>query len=342
MWDLIIDWLIGYKGVRVGEASNPGPESFFRIAFGNVSSMILHQNYLNTVPCDVFGLCETRLNDTGVRLIQDWLQELNWTLPLSQRPISVVTIIYRIWAATRARQCVGWQEMWIHTGQHGCRAKHNVSDVLARISVAMETAMLNGEQLVGAAVDFAKAFDNIPTTIALAVLRRMGLDPKVLDPLTTMYAVLKRRLKMKVYLGEPFRGTNGIMQGDLLSCMVLNGLVSVLSNFLDRDSRKLVNQSYVDDMTLLISDERQLQHDFDKLMVFLTDTKQEINIKKTYVFGVNSPAPKINVIDKFLLEKEFIKILGVIFGFTGGRLKLRYSDNDLAWVSETSSQSRAS
>ena len=79
MWSLIIDWLIGYKGVRVGEASNPGPESPFRIGFGNVSSVILHQNYLNTMPCDVFGLCETRLNDTGIRLIQDSLQELNWT-----------------------------------------------------------------------------------------------------------------------------------------------------------------------------------------------------------------------------------------------------------------------
>ena len=79
MRTLIITWLIGYTGVRVGEASNPGPENSFRIGFGNVSSMILHQDYLNTVPCDVFGLCETRLNDTGIRLIQDSLRDLNWT-----------------------------------------------------------------------------------------------------------------------------------------------------------------------------------------------------------------------------------------------------------------------
>ena len=196
----------------------------------------------------------------------EWTPDLTWAAVtlnskgegsplLSQRPISVMSIIYRMWTATRARQCMGWQEMWIRRGQHGCRAKHSVSDVLARISVVMETAMLIGEPLVGAPVDFAKELDNIPTTIALAVLRRMGLDPKVLNPLTTMYAVQKRRFKVKGYLDEPFRATNGIMQGDPLSCMVLNGLVSVLSDYLDKNAGKQENQSYMDDMTLLTSGE---------------------------------------------------------------------------------------
>ena len=161
----------------------------------------------------------------------EWPLELTWaavtlipkgegSLPLSQRPISVMSIVYRIWAATRARQCLTWQEYWIHKGQHGCRPKHSTSDALARISVTMESAMLNGEELVGAAVDFAKAFDNVPTAIGLAILRRMGLDVRVLAPLTTMYASLKRRFKIKGFLGKMFRATNGIMQGDPLSCMV--------------------------------------------------------------------------------------------------------------------------
>ena len=44
-------------------------------------------------------------------------------------------------SARRARQCMAWQESWIH------RAKHKVSDVVARVSVAMETTMLDGEEL---------------------------------------------------------------------------------------------------------------------------------------------------------------------------------------------------
>ena len=75
----IVVWQVSFNGIRVGEASHPGPASLLRIAFGNVSSMILHQDYINTLPCDVFGLCETRLNETGIRLIHESLKDLNWT-----------------------------------------------------------------------------------------------------------------------------------------------------------------------------------------------------------------------------------------------------------------------
>ena len=82
----------------------------------------------------------------------------------------------------------------------------------------MEAAFLNGEQLVGVAVDFAKAFDNIPIAVALALLKKLGASDLMLNPLISMYAVLKRRFKIKGYLREVFRATNGIMQGCPFSC----------------------------------------------------------------------------------------------------------------------------
>ena len=39
--------------------------------------MILHQNYKNTVPCDVLGMSETRLTATGIRSIHESLEEIN-------------------------------------------------------------------------------------------------------------------------------------------------------------------------------------------------------------------------------------------------------------------------
>ena len=52
-----------------------------------------------------------------IELNVEWPSELTWGavtlipkgeggLPLSQRPISVLSIVYRMWAATRARQCM--------------------------------------------------------------------------------------------------------------------------------------------------------------------------------------------------------------------------------------------
>ena len=116
-------------------------------------------------------------------------------LPLSQRPLSVMSIVYRIWAAVR----VCSRPIWVH----GC------ADVLAKVSVEFEDAILEGRHVVGAAVDFAKVFDNVPTAIALSVLKHLGMHPGILDPMIGMYASLKRHFKIKGYLGEMFRATNG-------------------------------------------------------------------------------------------------------------------------------------
>ena len=104
-------------------------------------------------------------------------------LPLSQRPLSVMSIVYRIWAAVRVRQCLQWQERWVAPGQHGCRQNRGCADVLAKVSVEFEDAILEGRHVVGAAVDFAKAFDNVPTAIALSVLKHLGMHPRILNPI---------------------------------------------------------------------------------------------------------------------------------------------------------------
>ena len=55
--------LTGYTGVRLGEASNPGP--FLKIHIGNVSSMLLHQEYLLKANTDVYCVTESRLTAHG-------------------------------------------------------------------------------------------------------------------------------------------------------------------------------------------------------------------------------------------------------------------------------------
>ena len=74
-WQSSLIWCLN-SDIRFGEATNPGPD-LLRIGFGNVSSMILHQNYINTVPCDIFGMSERRLTATGI-FIHDSFEEVNW------------------------------------------------------------------------------------------------------------------------------------------------------------------------------------------------------------------------------------------------------------------------
>eukprot|EP00973_Karenia_brevis_P016971 2329109-Karenia_brevis.AAC.1 len=64
--------------------------------------------------------------------------------PTDLRPISVMSVVYRLWAARRLWDMKSWQESWMSDGQHGYRPLHSVEDVFAKIALEVEAAMLQG------------------------------------------------------------------------------------------------------------------------------------------------------------------------------------------------------
>ena len=51
---------------------------------------------------------------------------------------------------------------------------------------------MTGDPFYGAALDFAKAFDNVPVDIALNLLEGLGINERTLKPITFMYHKLQR------------------------------------------------------------------------------------------------------------------------------------------------------
>ena len=262
--------------------------------------------------------------------------------PLSLRPISVLPIAYRLWAAVRCKHCAQWQEEWITDGQHGCREKHGTSDALLRLSAELENAYLEGKPLYGVALDFAKAFDNVPVSLTLDLLKKLGLDSKILKPLTYMYENLKRYFKIRGFIGEPFKASNGIMQGCPLSCLLLNALVSILARSVQAEVHNITMQSYVDDITMLHKDLEQLQAAIRILEPYLELTQQKLNVTKTYTFAVNDDSCVINFQEQTLPFSNSVKILGVKFYFGNGGVAFFYTEADLQFVEPTLARIRSS
>ena len=76
--------------------------------------------------------------------------------PLDLRPISVMSAVCRLWAASRLADVKRWQEQWAHSGQHGFRAGHSTEDVYWAFALKVEHALLTGEALCGMTLDFSK------------------------------------------------------------------------------------------------------------------------------------------------------------------------------------------
>ena len=147
--------------------------------------------------------------------------------PNKLRPISVMSVIYRLWAAARLKHIMLWQESWIDDCLHGFRPAHSPADAWWPLALKIEHALLFGEDLSGIALDYSKCFDRVPIDIVFKLARCIGMPWQILTPLRSMYANLKRRFAFAGAIGEPFVATNGILQGCPLSIIMLNLLVNV-------------------------------------------------------------------------------------------------------------------
>ena len=74
--------LTGYVGVRLGEASHPGP--FLKIHIGNVSSMLLHQEYLVRAKTDMYCMTESRLTAHSQAEAREIWEKKDWDVYCSE------------------------------------------------------------------------------------------------------------------------------------------------------------------------------------------------------------------------------------------------------------------
>lgn len=139
--------------------------------------------------------------------------------PEDMRPITVMPILYRLWARTRLKDLIKWQETWALSDMHGFRPLHGPEDIWWELALEIER-VLTGEveedgtdpQLRGIAFDYAKAYDKLPHFISFQIAEQAGMDPRILKPLRSMCGHLRRRFKAAGGVGPSFVSTNGLTQ----------------------------------------------------------------------------------------------------------------------------------
>ena len=159
--------------------------------------------------------------------------------PLGTRPLRVLSMVYWLWAGTRLRDVLLWQEAWAHPEAYGFRPCRGAIDRAGVTAVLLELARLKGWNLAGLSLDYVKCFDIIPQAVVLRLARELGMDRVTLRALAAMYRQLRRAFRLAGSLGEWWRATNGILQGCPLSVVLINLLTSIWKMEID-DMRKHV------------------------------------------------------------------------------------------------------
>ena len=233
-------------------------------------------------------------------------------LPMQQRPLSVLSQIYRVWAGIRLEECMLWQEQWIHPHAYGFRKKRGATDAAAFISMLIELHKLMKTVLHGFGLDYIKCFDLIPQSIVLHIALTQGMDLGTHRALTGMYHTLTRCFKIMGCCASFFGATNGILQGCPLSVILINLMTSVWKRVLDAQQQGikvtvqrlppgdqptqalhyiLTALGYADDTYGFAAGNSTLTPLLDCTSTWLDDTGQGVNAKKSVGFSSDERHP---------------------------------------------------
>ena len=146
--------------------------------------------------------------------------------PLGQRPLSVLPIVYRVWASARMSQLEGWFWFWVPDSVFS--AGGGRGSVEAWFSSALDIE----EVLAGATdshlhlfvADVVKSFDTVDGEILDRVLSGLGLPGWFRHACFGDHAHVRLRFKLASRLGESWTRDGCIPQGCALSVMFLVAL----------------------------------------------------------------------------------------------------------------------
>ena len=146
----------------------------------------------------------------------------------------------------------------------------------------------NNRKIYSCFIDLSKAFDTIPRDILLLKLRDVGITGKVFNIIRNIYSSDQACIKVDGKIGKPFKISQGVRQGCVLSPLLFNifmaGLAKELSNKdsgLKLDSKKINSIFWADDIVLLTESRSDLETLLQVVSDYCCKNKLTINCKKT-------------------------------------------------------------
>ena len=126
--------------------------------------------------------------------------------PLGQRPLSVLPVVYRIWASSRMLHLEGWFKSWVPDSVFSAGGGRGSVE-------AWYTSAFDIEEVLSGSVDshihlFAadviKSFDTVDRGVLGAVLSSLGLPGWFRHAYFEYHAHVRLRFKLAAGLGEPW------------------------------------------------------------------------------------------------------------------------------------------
>lgn len=247
--------------------------------------------------------------------------------PSQYRPITCLPTMYKILTSCITSKIQDYiEDREIMTEQQkGCRRLHKgCKEQLLTDMVILQQAHKNHRNLHMAYIDYKKAFDSVPHSWLIEVLRIYKINETIINFLEQIMTHWRTTLSLRqqdfTITTKDIRIKRGIFQGDSLSpllfCLALNPLSTQLNSthygFKIRKNKKTIHTishlMYMDDIKLYSSTDRQLQYLLEITRTFSEDIHMSFGIDKCKTLHVDKTG-KLQKIDNSLSDQMTIQAM---------------------------------
>ena len=197
-----------------------GPDAYARL------------DLLNMAPCHVDQLLElihaieSGRTDWPLQLLQGFVCAVDKQNQKQgadgYRPITLLSVIYRVWASIRTRQLLRALQQQMPEEMFGFVPEKETADLWISLQAKIETACQLGQPLTGCVADVVKAFNGLPRGPLLRAAARLGFPQCVLTPWVSFISQIQRRFVLGESVSAAVHSSSGFIEGDPLSVTAMS------------------------------------------------------------------------------------------------------------------------
>eukprot|EP00438_Fugacium_kawagutii_P019036 Skav208703 [mRNA] locus=scaffold42:434516:439452:- [translate_table: standard] len=210
------------------------------------------------------------------------------THPLSLRPITITSRLYRTWAKYRSMQVFRHFHDMLPPEVAGTAAGVSADMLAAIVANEVEDSFIDGLHRVGLTVDLVKCYNMVPRLPVIAALGKLGVPRQYLTAVWDMFQQLDRIIEISGEMGNPVKSTTGIPEGCCFSIVSMLGLTAWASQFLQAHHEEVEVLAYADNWGFLTDCIERLQALLQSLQNFVTMLQMRVAPDKSWVWATHA------------------------------------------------------
>ena len=141
--------------------------------------------------------------------------------PADFRPITVFSLLYRIWGSYHSRRALALLDKWLPDTLYGSRPGRYAGQVWSKLLWSIEHAFQHSVDLSGMVADLQKAFNMIPRLAVFEIAGHVRIPGNVLVGWAGALSQMTRRFLLRGSLTAGLRSVTGFPEGCGLSCVAM-------------------------------------------------------------------------------------------------------------------------